>query len=334
MALKSGALKAGLKAGMQQEQSKADRFALAERAAQEFPAGLLKPPAVMPPQSFGAERLPAQAGLGRQIVRIPIEFLDDNPLNAREIYDPKAIQERAASMAKNGQKTPVSIAVSPERHGRYILIDGHYRKRAAQSLGWHDIECIIERFESEMDLYRLSYELNVQRESQTALDNALAWSKLLSSGKMASASQISETLGVSESNVAKTLSLLNLPVPVIDLMREHPHAVGLHVGYELVLLARVAPEGDVLAVASKVIEGDISGRDVEDMRKALGQVKPRKSKDISRQYKIQNSVGGARGFIKDWDTGRVMLDLHIPDQRVREALIGELRAKFESPSEG
>jgi len=56
--------------------------------------------------------------------------LQENPLNARRIYDPQIVQERAASIATHGQQTPGLAAPDPTRPGWYVLIDGHYRKRA------------------------------------------------------------------------------------------------------------------------------------------------------------------------------------------------------------
>ncbi|MCZ2112901.1 MAG: ParB/RepB/Spo0J family partition protein [Anaerolineae bacterium] len=329
MALKSGTLKAGLKAGMSQEKQKADRFALADQATSKYPQGMLKVP---PAGTFGAESSAVQAE--RRIVKIPIEQLTDNPENARKIYDPKVVQERAASMAKDGQKTPVMVAANPARPGFYIMIDGHYRKRGAQALGWHELECMVEEVENELDFYRLSFLMNEERESQTALDNALAWSELLASKKIRTNNEIVALLGISEGQVSKTMALLNLPPAVLDLMREHPQSIGLHAGYELVLYAKVVGPEDALVLASRVISEKLSSRDIEELRKQQAGKKPRKAKDLSRQYKIKNALGiGASGVIKDWDSGRVMLDLKIPDPKKREEVVEELKRRYGRPAD-
>ena len=324
MALKGGTLKAGLKAGMSQEKAKADRFALADQATSKFPQGMLRYP---PAESFSAESYAKSTD--RQIIKIPIERLADNPVNARKIYDPKVVQERAASMAKDSQKSPVMVAADSSRPGFYVLIDGHYRKRGAQSLGWHELECLVEEVENELDFYRLSFLMNEERESQTVLDNALSWAELLESKKIKTNTEIVDMLGVSESNVSKTMALLGLPEAVLDLMREHPQSIGLAAGYELVLYAKAAGPESALVLASRIISEKLSSRDIEDLRKQIAGKKPRKSKDISRQYKIKNALGiGASGVIKDWDTGRVMLDLMIPDNKKREEVVEELKQRY------
>jgi ParB family chromosome partitioning protein len=225
------------------------------------------------------------------------------------------------------------VAANPARPGFYIMIDGHYRKRGAQALGWHELECMVEEVENELDFYRLSFLMNEERESQTALDNALAWSELLASKKIRTNNEIVALLGISEGQVSKTMALLNLPPAVLDLMREHPQSIGLHAGYELVLYAKVVGPEDALVLASRVISEKLSSRDIEELRKQQAGKKPRKAKDLSRQYKIKNALGiGASGVIKDWDSGRVMLDLKIPDPKKREEVVEELKRRYGRPA--
>jgi len=324
MALKKDALKAGLKAGMAKEKAKADRFAVADQASEAFPQGIIKSSS---DRTFSAE----SSGVSdrRQVIRIPLESLSDNPLNARRIYDPKVVQERAASLAKDGQKTPVLVAADVTRAGRFILIDGHYRKRGAQTLGWRTLECLVEEVKDEFDFYRLSFLMNEERESQTALDNALAWADLLDKKKIETKAQLGEILNISEANVNKTFALLSLPQNVLDLMREHPKAIGLATGYSLVLYGRTSTPESVLALAERVINENLSSRDVDELRKTLTTGKPRKTKEVSRQYKIKAVTGmPVAGVIKDWDSGRVLLDIKITDPKKREKVVEELKQQF------
>jgi ParB family chromosome partitioning protein len=136
-------------------------------------------------------------------------------------------------------------------------------------------------------------------------------------------------LGISKANVSKTMALLELPAAVLDLMREHPQKIGLSTGYELVLFYKAAGAEEALMLARRIINEGLSSRDVEDLRKRLTAKKPRKAKEISRQYKIKNGIdSGITGVIKDWDSGRVMLDLRIPDAKKREEVVEELKLRF------
>lgn len=125
MSAKLKSLKDGMLAGIAAEKTKTtpvDRFALAEQAITSHPRGLLGQPAA---PTFSAESTAPANASERRVIRIPLERLQENPLNARRIYDPQTVQERAASIATHGQQTPGLAAPHPSKPGWYVLIDGH-----------------------------------------------------------------------------------------------------------------------------------------------------------------------------------------------------------------
>ncbi|WP_427307713.1 ParB/RepB/Spo0J family partition protein [Cupriavidus sp. H39] len=331
MATKLKSLKDGMLAGMAAEKSRndtMDRFARAEAAISQHPNGLLQGRgAVEASPGFSAESLD-DVPAGRQLIRIPLAQLHDNPLNARRIYDPAVVQERAASIATHGQKTPGLAAADPARPGHYILIDGHYRKRALASAGKLEMECFVEDDLSDLDFYRLSFMLNEQRSDQSALDNAIAWRQLLDEGKVQKEEEICELTGISAGTVNKTLALLRLPESVLGVMRERPSAIGIAAGYELTLYFKLAGEERTRELAARIIHDGLSSREVEAIRKQAQDGKARKVKEISRQYKIRTDSGQLLGTIKEWDSGRVMLDVQLTDRSAREALVEALKSRF------
>jgi ParB family chromosome partitioning protein len=330
MATKLKSLKAGMLAGMAAEKHRSDtldRFARAEAAISQHPNGLLQGRGAEAAPAFSAESV-GDAAAGRQLIRIALAQLHDNPLNARRIYDPAVVQERAASIATHGQKTPGLAAPDPVRPGHYILIDGHYRKRALASAGKLEMECFVENDLSDLDFYRLSFMLNEQRSDQSALDNAIAWRQLLDEGKVQKEEEICELTGISAGTVNKTLALLRLPESVLGVMRERPSAIGIAAGYELTLYCKLAGEERTRELAARIINDGLSSREVEAIRKHTQEGKARKVKEISRQYKIRTDSGQLLGTIKEWDSGRVMLDVQLPDRSAREALVEALKARF------
>ncbi|CAG9173689.1 ParB/RepB/Spo0J family partition protein [Cupriavidus pinatubonensis] len=329
MATKLKSLKAGMLAGMAAEKNRSDsldRFARAEAAISQHPNGLLQARQPEPPTAFSAES--AETENSRSLVRILLTHLHDNPLNARRIYDPAVVQERAASIATHGQKTPGLAAPDPSRPGHYILIDGHYRKRALASAGKLEMECFVENDLSDLDFYRLSFMLNEQRSDQSALDNAIAWRQLLDEGKVQKEEDICELTGISAGTVNKTLALLRLPESVLAVMRERPNAIGIAAGYELTLYFKLAGEDRTRELATRIMTDGLSSREVESIRKQAQEGKSRKVKEISRQYKIRTDAGQLLGTIKEWDSGRVMLDVQLSDRSAREALVEALKARF------
>lgn len=330
MATKLKSLKAGMLAGMAAEKNRSetiDRFARAEAAISQHPHGLLHVRPSEPVAVFSAES-PASDDSGRTLIKIPLSQLHDNPFNARRIYDPVVVQERAASIATHGQKTPGLAAPDPSRPGYYFLIDGHYRKRALASAGKLEMECFIESDLSDLDFYRLSFLLNEQRSDQSALDNAIAWRQLLDEGKVQKEEEICELTGMSAGTINKTLALLKLPESVLAVMRERPSAIGIAAGYELTLYCKTAGEERTRDLATRIMTEGLSSREVEAIRKQAQESKPRKVKEISRQYKIRTDGGQLLGTIKEWDSGRVMLDVQLTDRSAREALVEALKTRF------
>ncbi|CAG2146016.1 Nucleoid occlusion protein [Cupriavidus yeoncheonensis] len=316
-------------AGMAAEKTRndsMDRFARAEAAISQHPNGLLQARMQEQTTPFSAES--AETESSRPLVRILLSHLHDNPLNARRIYDPAVVQERAASIATHGQKTPGLAAPDPSRPGHYILIDGHYRKRALASAGKLEMECFVENDLSDLDFYRLSFMLNEQRSDQSALDNAIAWRQLLDEGKVQKEEDICELTGISAGTVNKTLALLRLPESVLGVMRERPNAIGIAAGYELTLYFKLAGEDRTRELATRIMTDGLSSREVESIRKHAQEGKSRKVKEISRQYKIRTDAGQLLGTIKEWDSGRVMLDVQLSDRSAREALVEALKTRF------
>jgi ParB family chromosome partitioning protein len=262
-----------------------------------------------------------------KIIRVPIDHAHDNPFNARHIYDAESIKSMAASVATRGQLVPAPAALHPTRPGHVILIDGHYRKRALQAAGKEEIDVVLHHVTNDLDMYRLSYQINEERHAQSPLDNALSWTRLLEAGTVANGEAIAEMTGLSAAAVTKTMALLKLPESAIARIRENPNKFGVAIGYEIYRCSKLLDERALLNLMEKVVAEDISSRDIDQMRAKLEQGSQRKQKEVSRQYKIK--VGDVQiGFIKDWDAGKVAFEVHLTDPKEREALVDELKKRF------
>ena len=328
MALKPDQIKAGLSRGIAAERTKAlEKFARADAVLGDRPLGLMQP-RVAAPISEPSSAAPLRWEEGDRVLSVSLALVDDNPFNARRIYREDHINELATSIAANGQQVPVKAVRSTEQPGRYVLIDGHYRKQACRRAGKSDIKILLESSLLPEDLYRLSYVLNHERSPQCALDNALAWQQLLLTGVYSKAEAIAEATGQSVANISKTLAMMNLPASVIDRMRDAPDQFGLAVAYELTLLHKAAGEESTLAIVERVVTEGLSKREVEAIRKAIESPKRRKPKETSRQYKLRSEEGTQYGVLKEWDNGRVVLELRIRDAEVRTQLIDEMKRRF------
>lgn len=296
----------------------ARRFDVAEATMGGRTQGLLSPE---PSPSFRAETSSAPAD-GR-LLRVAIDRVHDNPMNARQIYDPEVIKDLASSVATRGQLVPAPAIAHPTLEGHYILIDGHYRKRALVAAGKHEIDCQLHVVTGDLELYKRSFLINEERSSQSPLDNAISWRRLLDAELLDSADAIGEMLGVSKGYVAKTMALLKLPERALDKIRETPGKFGLSIGYEISRCASLMEEDELLELMDRVVRDDLSSRQVEAFRANIEARPNRKQKEMSRQYRLKDG----KGVIKAWSS-KVSLEVRVFDPREREALVEELKQRF------
>jgi ParB family chromosome partitioning protein len=76
-----------------------------------------------------------------------------------------------------------------------------------------------------------------------------------------------------------------------------------------------------------IIVDQISTRKLESIRSKLEEGKSRKCREVSRQHKLL--VDGRQvGTLKEWDSGRVVLEVNLPDPAARESLVADLKHRF------
>lgn len=333
-----------------EEKAVVDRFAVADAVMDRNPGGLAQPGAVAQPEhqvgvrsaTFSAEssprpaEVPASAGTvsdDDRILVVPISKIHDNPYNARAVYRPDKIKERAASIAADGQKTPANAMMHPDRPGEYVLLDGHYRKKGLLHLGRDTMRIIVDPSKEKFEMYRISRLLNVQRDDQTALDDAIVWSKMKADGLFVNDEDIAEKLGISIGSVSKTLAMLKLDGPVLDKVKEAPQKFGVAMGYEVYLCSKVMGQADLLKLVEDIIDQDTPTRDVQAMRERLETNKPRKQKEVNRIYKLRTGAQQIGSF-KVSEAGKVALEVTITDPKERAALIDEIKRRFGIEDDG
>lgn len=309
------------------EQTSEQRFTEAETATDNRweratevtsvrPSGLGAPRPVATPAATGGE------------IEVDISLVDDNRYNARVFYDEETVKQRAESIAVNNQIVAAPACVHPSEPGRYMLLGGHYRKRALLRLGRPTITLKLLPIKGHLDLYRLSFAENDERSPGTALDDALSWKKLLDDGLVANHDQIAAVTGKPRTTIAKTLQILSLPGSVLAILQEHPAAFSFTAAYELTLLAQKAPLGEVERAAQRVADGEMTSREIIELRmRHEAPAAARKQKEISRQHKIM-SDGAVIGTIKDWDSGKVVLEVTLSDPVDRAKLLETLKDRF------
>ncbi|WOB11214.1 ParB/RepB/Spo0J family partition protein [Piscinibacter gummiphilus] len=301
------------------------RFAAADRVLQQTGGSLLRPAAADPQIDRQSES--ASTATTEGVIEVLLEHAHPNDENSRQTFPDEDIEELAQSMREHGQKDPARAMPHPERPGEWLLLSSHKRKLALQRAGIKTIKLLPHAPVYGFDRYVLSTELN-RHTAETALDQALSWQIQLRKGYVASLDEIASKLKLQKSQVSKIMAFTKLPETVLAEIRKHPRAFGPATGQLLSQLVGLTTEKELLDLVEGIIKGQISVRRLEkEVESRQRGQKSRRTKLNSRQYKLQ--AGGQEvGVLKDWDDGRVVLEIRLEDQKRREALVEMLKGEF------
>mgnify|MGYP000721129810 CR=1 FL=1 len=319
MKIKKGDMKHRAASSAGSAPSIADRVRHAQEMSAMHPVDETAHPAAAPEKNKGGK------GTDENYQLVSLDLIDEIPLNARAIYRPERIREIAESISASGQDT-AGIAI--RRNGRFLLVAGGYRFRALKLLADRPMELkILDESTTDQQLYEISFRENDERESGSALDHALVWKRLLESGVYSNESQIAVATKKDLSMVNRIMSALQLSDSVLALVRENPNQFGVTVLSELVLYEKAAGTERAVDAAKRIGEGELSRKDLNTLRTKIEQPKDRKRKENSRQYKIRVDDKEV-GFIKEWDSGKLTLDVIIENHEEKVALLNDLKSRF------
>lgn len=162
-------------------------------------------------ESLTAQVLPS---MKEGLVEVPISEIVANPYQPRVQFSASDLEDLIASIKEHGIMVP--LVVTQAEKG-YELIAGERRLRAAQSLGLKTVPAIV-RTASDQQKLELALIENIQRQQLGALEEAVAYKALIDEFSLTQV-QASERVGKSRSEVANTLRLLDLPLPMQEALR-------------------------------------------------------------------------------------------------------------------
>ena len=150
------------------------------------------------------------------IVSLRVEDLSPNPIQPRKHFDEQALQELSESIQSYGILNPLTVRL---RCGKYELVAGERRLRAAKLAGLREVPCILVDVNME-DASLLALIENLQRKDLDFLEEAEGLQRLIRMFGM-SQEEAARRIGKSQSAVANKLRLLKLPREVLESLREH-----------------------------------------------------------------------------------------------------------------
>ncbi len=154
---------------------------------------------------------------------IPLTDITPDPEQPRKKFDRDKLEELAASIESKGVIEPITVKFV-EGDGKYRIVTGERRYKAAKTVGLKEIPCIIKEL---TDDETVSFQLveNLQREDLSPVDEAAALRKLLDTGL--TQVKVSKLIGKSQSYISQSLKILELPESILkqaekqNLTKEH-----------------------------------------------------------------------------------------------------------------
>ena len=154
--------------------------------------------------------------------RIPVDDIEANPKQPRRDFDEQSLRELASSVKRHDIIQPITVSKLPT--GKYRLISGERRLRAAKLAGLKDIPAYV-RQANDQQLLELALLENLQREDLNAMEISLSYKRMMDELELTQ-EQVAENMGKDRSTVTNYVRLLKLPPDIQVAVRNGELSMG------------------------------------------------------------------------------------------------------------
>lgn len=199
---------------------------------------------------------------------LPIDTIDPSPFQIRRTFG--NLDELAAAMRVHGFTSRLMVRAHPSDSGRYQLVFGERRLRAARLAGLTTIPCDVTQF-TDRELLEIGLTENLQREDLDPLEEARGLRQFMDQFGY-SIRDMAERLGKSRGYIDNRLALLRVPEDVQQMVVARPDTLA-----SVPIVAQVpTPEARQPLIAG-LISGELTAADVRKMVRDLQQPDPRQA---------------------------------------------------------
>ncbi len=257
---------------------------------------------------------------------IAVELISPNPKQPRRHFDEEALEELADSVRVLGVIQPVTV--KREEDGRYTIISGERRWRAARMAGLETVPVYV-READDQTLHEMALVENIQRQDLNAMEVAFSLQRLMEECALTQ-DKLSERVGKKRSTIANYLRLLRLPDEVQLAVKEG----FISMGHAKAIAS--APGNVQLSLLKKTVKKGLSVRQLEDIAAASSaaadsRVRTPKDDDIefpesySRLVEMLERVFGSAISIKSSSRGKNKIVIEFNDDSDIERFMDKLK---------
>lgn len=249
-------------------------------------------------------------------VTVRMSDIEPNRSQPRQQFDETAIAELADSIRQHGLIQP--IVVRPMGAG-YQIVAGERRWRACHMLGQNEVSVIIRDF-TDSETAQIALIENIQREDLNPIEEAAAYRTLMDEHNMTQ-EELSKAVGKSRSTIANAVRLLNLPEPIIEMLKKRELSTG-----QAKAIASAESEEEMLYLAKEAANGRLTVRGIEKLiaegnetEKPSSSESEKTEKEVRRginyitemQISLEKHLGRkVRISTKDGERGSITIDFY------------------------
>lgn len=214
-----------------------------------------------------------------EIIELKLSELRSNPYQPRKNFDEKALKELSDSIKEHGVFQPI---IAKRSIKGYEIIAGERRVKASILAGKETIPAIIREF-SDQDMMEIALLENLQRENLNALEEAIAYKKLLDELSLTQ-EKLAIRLGKSRSHITNMLGLLTLPEEVKDMIMDNKITMG-----HARVLSKLEDNDKIKELADRIVMENLSVRQLENL--SVDTLYPKKKQikkhtNLNNEYKV------------------------------------------------
>jgi ParB family chromosome partitioning protein len=295
--------------------------------------GSLFDSAASTPPALANQSTPASHDPGG-LLQLPVDAIEENPFQPRRDFSDVEIASLAESLKEHDMLQPVLVR---RVEGRYQLISGERRLRAAKHAGWTTIPARVRDADDRL-VAELAIVENLQRKDLNPVEKALSFKRYVDEHRCTQ-DDLARRLKIDRSTIANLMRLLELPGSILDGLRKGT----ITAGHARALLP-LGDEHEQVAFARRIEAEGLSVRDVERfVADQLGQDEPeaeilpgpgskkrrtRSDQVASLEQEIRLALG-LKVEIKSNARGRGKLVIHFANHDEFERLHGQLTGEAE-----
>jgi ParB family transcriptional regulator, chromosome partitioning protein len=202
-------------------------------------------------QAFAAQS--TSSGDASGLLQLPISEIEENPFQPRRDFSNAEIVSLSESLKEHDLLQPILVR---QVSGRYQLISGERRLRAAKHAGWTTIAARVRDADDRL-VAELAIVENLQRKDLNPVEKALSFKRYLDEHRCTQ-DDLAQRLKIDRSTIANLMRLLELPGCILDGLRQGT----ITAGHARALLP-LDDEHQQVALSERIVRDGLSVRDVE-----------------------------------------------------------------------